>query len=401
MRVWSAANALSCVGTWMQLVAQNLLVLRLTGSPAVAGVSLAVQAGPGVLLGLLGGAVVDRWPARVLATASQALLAAVAATTAVLAATGRLSVGALLALGAVTGLVGTVDSPACALVATELVPAEDLASAVAVGSVVASGGRLAGTALAGVVIGSFGVPAAYLVNAASFVVVALVIPWLRTHPVPETVAPAAPARGELVAGLRYLLRRRDLAVLLVVAALTGVLGRNYTLTLAPLVTGPLHAGATGYGAVTSVLAAGGIAGAVLAGRVRRASARLALVLAGAAMACQVVAGTAPALAVLLVVVAPMAVAESAFDTVTGAVLMATPHHLRGRVLAAWGTLSRGWGLAGPVLLGLLLQTAGVRGGLVLGGVLAAVPVWLLLAAAGPRADHRRSAVLPQPVGEAV
>lgn len=157
MRWWSAANLVSNAGTWMQLTAQNLLVLHLTGSAAATGLSLSAQAAPGLLLGLLGGAAVDAWPRRLTASLSQALLALIGFLTAALVLTGHLTVPVLMGLAAVTGLIATVDSPACALLGNDLVPPKDVPSSIALGSVVSGAGRVGGTALAGVVV-SCGAP---------------------------------------------------------------------------------------------------------------------------------------------------------------------------------------------------------------------------------------------------
>lgn len=182
MRWWSAANLVSNLGTWMQLTVQNLLVLQLTGSAAATGLSLSVQAAPGLLFGLLGGAVVDRWPRKATAAVSQALLALVAFTTAALIGLGMLTVPVLMALAAVTGLIATVDGPATSLLGNDLVPEKDVPSAIALGSVVHSVGRLAGTAFAAVGIAAIGTAGAYAVNGLSFLFVTAVIPFLRLHP---------------------------------------------------------------------------------------------------------------------------------------------------------------------------------------------------------------------------
>ncbi|WP_229859110.1 MFS transporter, partial [Streptomyces anandii] len=223
MRWWSAANLVSNAGTWMQLTAQNLLVLHLTGSAAATGLSLSAQAAPGLLLGLAGGAAVDAWPRRITASVSQALLALVGFVTAALVVTDRLSVPVLMVLAAVTGLIATVDAPACALLGNDLVPPKDVPSSIALGSVVSGAGRVGGTALAGVVIGCWGPGAAYAVNGLSFLAVAAVIPFLRPHPAAEpqtgpAVRPspsAAPSRCGTGAreGLAFFLRRPRLVAL--------------------------------------------------------------------------------------------------------------------------------------------------------------------------------------------
>ena len=100
----------------------------------------------------------------------------VAFTTAALVATDRLSVPVLLVLAAVTGLIATVDGPACTLLGNDMVPREDVPSAIAVGSVVHSVGRVVGTASAGLTIGAFGLGGAYAANGLSFVCVVAVLP---------------------------------------------------------------------------------------------------------------------------------------------------------------------------------------------------------------------------------
>jgi MFS family permease len=409
MRLWSAANLVSNAGTWMQLTVQNLLVLQITHSPAATGLSIAVQAAPGLLLGVASGAAVDAWPRKAVATAGQAALALVAFVTAGLVVAGALSMGVLLVLAAVTGLIATVDGPACALLGNDLVEDEDLPSAIALGSVVHSVGRLAGAALAGVAVSATGPAVAYAGNGVSFLCVAAAIPFLRLlrkdtvvvarGPAPATppaappgtgtataaagggasaAAPApgtAPAAAEAAArraqrdGLRYFLRSPRLLNLAWITALSSVFGRNYTLTLAVLVTGPLHAGPGAFGTVSTVLAVGGIAGAVVAGRLRRPSVRLVGTLAAAGAVLQMGAGLAPSLLVVILLVVPMAVVESVSDT-AGASLLQTdpPAHLRGRVLGVWRSASTGWTLVGPPLLGLLLQFAGARGALLVGGL---------------------------------
>ncbi|WP_065967016.1 MFS transporter [Streptomyces sparsogenes] len=374
MRWWSAANLVSNAGTWMQLTVQNLLVLQLTGSAAATGLSLTVQAAPGLLLGLAGGAAVDAWPRKLTAAVSQAVLGAVAFVTAALVAFDLLTMPLLMVLAAVTGLVATVDGPACALLGNDLVPAEDVPSSIALGSVVHSTGRLAGVALAGVAVAGLGEAAAYAANGLSFLFVTAVIPFLRLRPRAEAAGPepVAVAPGRARDGLSFFMSRPRLVALTAITAVSAVFGRNYSLTLAVLVTGPLAGGAEEFGTVSTMLAAGGIAGAVLAGRMRRPSVRLVAALAAAGAVLQIAAGFSPDLLLLVLLVAPMAVVESMSDTAGTTVLQTDPPpHMRGRVLGVWRSVSTAWGLAGPPLLGLLMEWTGARGALVIGGLVIA------------------------------
>src|SRR4051812_2447532 len=360
MRWWSVANFVSNAGTWMQLTVQNLLVLQITGSAAATGLSMSVQAAPALFMSLLGGTAVDRWPRRLTAGVSQALLGAVAFVTAVLVALDRLDMTSLMVLAAVTGVIATVDGPACALLGNDLVPVEDVPSAIGVGALVHNAGRLAGAALAGVTVGFLGTAAAYAANGLSFLFVAAVVPFLRPAPGaaptpgPEVTVAAGPevtvAPGPEVTvaagpdttvreGLRFLARRPRLVALAGITGISAVFGRNYGLTLAVLVTGPLAGGAGAFGTVSAVLAVGGILGAFLGARLRRPSVRLVGTLAAAGALLQLAAGLSPSVAVLLVLVLPMAVVESVSDTAGTAVLQTDPPpHLRGRVLGVWSSI---------------------------------------------------------------
>ncbi|WP_240796555.1 MFS transporter [Streptomyces sp. RFCAC02] len=415
MRWWSLANLFSNAGTWMQLTVQNLLVLDVTGSAAMTGVSLAVQAGPGLLLGLAGGAAVDAWPRKVTAAVSQAALGLVAFTTALLVVMGALNVPALLVLSAVTGIIATVDGPACALLGNDLVRREDVPSSIALGSAVHSVGRLAGTALAGAAVALAGTAAAFAVNGLSFLFVTAVIPFLRpaerdaaAEPVAVPPAghrrrgrPAPAANAGARDGLRFFLHSPRLVALAAVTGLSAVFGRNYGLTLAVLVTGPLAGGAGSFGGVATALAIGGTAGALVAGVLQRPSVRLVAAMAAVGALLQIAAGLSPSLGLLILLVVPMAVVESVSDTAGTTVLQTDPpEHMRGRVLGVWRSLSTGWGLVGPPLIGVLMETMGARGALVLGGVLIASASTAGMCVHGRRARAARVVTARMPAAAA-
>ncbi|UDY25348.1 MFS transporter [Nocardioides sp. Kera G14] len=386
--LWSTAHLVSGIGTWMQLVAQSLLVLHLTGSPSLTGLTLSLQAAPGLLLGVVGGALVDRLPRRATVAASHALLAAVALVTAVLAASDHLSVPVLLGLAFLTGAIATVDGPATALLGCELVPERDVPSAIALGSVSVSAGRVIGTSAAAVVIAVLGIPAAYAFNGLSFLAVVAVVPFVRScRDVPTSLSRS---RGTgLREGFTWLWRSPALLGLLVIGGLTSVLGRNYTLSFATLVTGPFRGDAADFGLVSTVLAVGAVAGAVAAGRLREAGTGQVASLALVGALLQVIAAMAVGLPMLVAIALPLALVEAMQDTIAGTVLQTgPPAHLRGRVLGAWQTAAAGWTLVGPPLFGWMLGSLGPRNGLALGGAVIAVVVLSLRIAARSRARRR-------------
>jgi MFS family permease len=351
-----------------------------------------VQAAPALLLGPLGGALTDRLPRRLTVAGSQTLLALVAFTTAALVAVHALTVPVLLVLAAVTGLIATVDGPACTLLGNDMVPRRDVPSAIAVGSVVHSAGRVAGTAMAGLTIGAFGIAGAYAANGLSFLSVVAVIPFLtaardepeeakasvstegRTVDAVETVNTESqnPAADPGRSVLKYFFTRRNLVLLAGLSALSSILGRNYSLTLAALVTGPMHGSMQQYALITTVLALGGTAGAIAAGRLQSPTVRLVAICTAVGALLQVTGALSPGIMILVLLVIPMATVDSLCDTATSTILQTDPPPAtRGRVLGAWRSLSTGWQLAGPPLLGGLIQVAGARAALVGGGLVTA------------------------------
>jgi MFS family permease len=391
-RRWAVANLVSTMGSWLQIVAQNLLVLTLTGSPVMAGVSVAASALPSLVLGPIGGALADRWPRRVVAAVAQTLLAVIAATTALLAATGALSVPVLIALSVASGVVGTMNGPASALLGNELVAPDDVPSAISIGSVTFNVGRVAGAAAAGIVLGALSVPAAYALNAVSFLCVVAVIATLPAQRPGVAERRSAPRnRGlDLRGGVRWLAGQPSLLLLAMVSVLASMLTGSLSLSLAPITLDELHAGASGYGAVSLALGIGATLGALLSGRLRRPGVATVVVLAGIGAVVQIAAAGSPTLVVLLVMALGLSLVESVAATASSTLLLTRPPEaVRGRVMGAWSTVNGLGGLVGPVLVGGLLSLFGPRTGLALGGGVFVAALVVAVAATG---FGRRAAV---------
>jgi hypothetical protein len=251
-----------------------------------------------------------------------------------------------------------------------------------------SAGRVAGTAMAGLTIGAFGIGGAYAANGLSFLCVAAVVPFLTAAKDEPSEASAGTAPGAVTESqtaadqaaevdpgrsvLKYFFTRRKLVVLAGLSALSSILGRNYSLTLAALVTGPMHGSMQQYALITTVLALGGTAGAIAAGRLRAPTVRLVALCTAAGALLQVSGALSPGIMILVLLVIPMATIDSLCDTATSTILQTDPppSH-RGRILGAWRSLSTGWSLAGPPLLGGLIQVAGARAALTGGGLVTA------------------------------
>jgi MFS family permease len=135
-RLYTAGQSITNTGTWMQSIAQDWLVLELTGSPAAVGVTMALQFLPMLLLGMYGGALADRFPKRSLLIATQAVNGLVTALLAVLTISGQVQVWEVYALTLAGGCVFVVDSPARQVFVNELVPADYVRNAIGLNAAV-------------------------------------------------------------------------------------------------------------------------------------------------------------------------------------------------------------------------------------------------------------------------
>ena len=380
-RLHSLANLVSITGTWMQVVAQNWMVLELTGSTTALGASVGIQALPTVALSLWGGVLADRVDRRRLLMAIHLGHAVLALTLVVLAVGGLHSVAPLLLISFLSGSLSAIEAPASGSFATELVPPALLGSAIALGSAISSAGRVVGMALAGVLVASFGAAPVFALNAASYLVAIGGLAGLRASELqPAPRVPRAP--GQLREGLRYVLADRQLIVLFALAWFLSGFGRNFQVTMAAMTAGPLGTGASGYGQASMVFAVGAFVGAFAAARAG-ASTRKVLVLASLAAAVgQAVAGMAPGMGTFLVALAPAAVGAVIIDTAVNSLAQLGSHEsIRGRVLSVLGLVGTSATAFGGPALGWVGDRLGARASLVVGAAVAAtatlvaVKVW--------------------------
>ncbi|TBW33805.1 MFS transporter [Siculibacillus lacustris] len=266
-RVWALGSLVSNVGTWMQRTAQDWLVLaELTDHSATAvGIVMGLQFGPQLLLLPWTGYAADRFDRRRLLIATQAASGILALVLGLLVVTGFVQLWHVYGLALLSGCVNAVDGPARQTFVSDLVGDDDLSNAVALNSASINVAQMVGPAVAGVLIAVVGSGWAFLINAASFGAVLVSLGFLRVaelHP----NARAGRARGGLVDGFRHVRSRPDLIVILGMLFLVGTFGLEFPIFISTMSTGVFHGGADQYGLLTSVMALGTLAGALLAAR---------------------------------------------------------------------------------------------------------------------------------------
>jgi MFS family permease len=268
-RVWTAGALVSNIGTWMQRVAQDWLVLtQLTRHDASAlGIVMALQVAPQLLLLPWTGYAADRFNQRKLLMATQATMGVLALALGALTIAGIVQLWHVYVFAFVFGSVAALDAPVRQTSVAELVGDADLPSAVSLNSTSFNAARMVGPAAAGLVIAKVGTGWAFLMNGISFAAVLISMSLFRMDEL-KTNPRASRSSGGFMAGLRYVWSRPDLRGILIMLFLIGTFGLNFPIFISTMADNVLHADARGYGLLSSIMAIGTIAGALLAGATR-------------------------------------------------------------------------------------------------------------------------------------
>jgi MFS family permease len=367
-RLWFAGAIVSNIGTWMQRIAQDWLVLtQLTDEDATAvGITMALQFGPALLLLPVTGLVADRFNRRTVLIITQITMAALGLGLAVITLTGvaTLWLVYLFALG--LGVTAAFDAPARQAFVSELVPTTHLANAVSLNSASFNAARLIGPAAAGLLIAWVGVGWVFLINAVTFGAVLLSLALLRRDQLSPQVR-VSRSRGQLLGGFRYVRRRPDILLVFVMIAILGTIGFNFPIFISAMARIEFGEHAGEFGVLSSVIAIGSVTGALLSARRERPRLRIVTVAAAAFGVSLGIAALAPD--TLLFGAALVLVGFAGLTTMTTAnayVQTTTAGEMRGRVMALYLAIFMGGTTIGAPLLGWIADTAGPRWSLATG-----------------------------------
>lgn len=380
-RLFVAIQLAGSTGIWMQRLAQDWLVLQLTGSPAAVGVAVALQFLPMLVVGPLSGILVDLYPKRRILLVCQAVTALLAMTLAVLDAGGGITVWAVYGCCVALGITSAVDGPARQVFVNEVVGDAALRPAIGLNSAIGQLGAMLGPALGGVLIAKVGSAAAFGANALVCLAVLGLIAAIRTSQLYPS-APPLRGRGQVLAGFRYVRHRPSLLLVMLLAGLLGAFGMNGPVVLAAFAENVWHSGAAGFGMFNTFSALGALAGALLAARLRTLGRKGIVASAGLFGLTQLIAALMPTQELFVAMLVLVGVMTLLFLTSAATtVQLEAGAEVRGRVLALYLPLLLGGHALGGLLAGWLTEEFGVRTGLVVTGalgMLSAAVIGLLL-----------------------
>ena len=361
-RVWAGGAFVSNVGTWMHRTALDWCVLtQLThNNPTAVGAIMALQFGPQLLLLPLTGLAADYLDRRKLLMATQAAMGALALGLAILTICGLVQLWHAFLFALLLGCVAAFDSPARHTFVLELVGQADLSNAVALNSASFNTARMVGPAVAGVLVALTGSGWVFLISAVSFAALLCSLGLLRVGEL-HLQDRALRATGNLADGFRYVWKRPDLKAVLVMLFLIGTFGLNFPIFIATMSIGVFHAGAGQYGLLTSIMAIGSVAGALLAAK--RAKPDVVLLLAAAAtfgFGC-VLAATMPNYWLFGLALTVIGVSAQSFTIATNSfVQLSTEPVMRGRVIAILLAMFLGGTPIGAPIVGWVAGSFGPR-----------------------------------------
>jgi MFS family permease len=347
-------NALSASGTWFQALASSILVYRLTGSELLLGVLTFSYFAPTLFLAPWAGAVADRFDRRRVLILFEALASVLSATLAVVTAFGLESPALVILFGLGLGATSAFALPAQQALFVSLVPRSEIASAVALNSMTFNIARTLGPAGAAATIATLGIPAAFAINAASYLFFVVGLLYI------EAPRQARPESAGLMESLRLIRSEPRLLAFLLIVAVVGFASDPIN-TLSPAIAHEFGHADTYAGYIIAVFGTGAVVAALtLAGRARGSRSRMAatlLVLGGGLTAFAFTPNLWVGFPILLVAGFGYLASNTA---ATSRLQLEVAETQRGRIMALWGIAFIGLRPFASLVDGAIASAAGVR-----------------------------------------
>ncbi len=381
-RLYFFGQAVSVTGTWMQSLAMSWLVLSLTSSPIALALVNVLQFAPTLILGLVAGVVADRVPKRALLVVTQSTNAIGSALIAILIWTDHIDLWHIYAIALLVGVSTSFDMPTRQAFVSDMVGREDLANAIALNSTLFNMGRLVGPALAGIVLGAFGVAICFAIDAFSYAAVIASLLMMRNLPKLSQVKNRNPIES-LREGLSYVRATPVVGYLVVFAGMLGTFGVNFNVWMPLLAKQDLGTGPGGFGLLMSSLGIGSLTGALtLAFRSRNVNTNrlivTGLILGAGELTLGIATGLTTSLVIAMIVSAVVGFGLTSTMSMANTVVQSTaPDALRGRVMSVYVMVSAGASPLGALLAGAVAGWFGTPLSILMGGIISTLSgIWL-------------------------
>ncbi len=369
-RLFFFGQAVSLIGTWMQIIAMRWLVYRLTKSELMLGIVGFISDAPLFLLVPFAGVLVDRLKRHRIMVVTQALSAFQAAVLAVLVLTEQVAVWHVFALGGLLGIVSAFDITARQAFIVDIIEdRNDLPNAIALNSFIFNGALLIGPAIAGVLIALVGEGPCFALNSLSYLAV---LGALFLMKIPEKTFSVSQLdfKAAIMEGAAYTLASVPIRSILILVASVSLVAASYTLLMPVFAEDILHGGPRVFGYLMSATGVGALAGAIfLASRSRLKGLAEIIVIAGALYGVGLMALSfsrllSIALIIALVLGFSLMMQMASSNTIVQSIV---DDQKRGRVLSLFVMARRGVESLGSLLFGAIAHWVGTPATLIIGG----------------------------------
>jgi MFS family permease len=387
-RLYFVGMLISTCGTWMQSVAQSWLVLKISGSSAAVGFTVALQFLPILVGGAWSGVLADRVDKRKLLIGTQASAGVLAAVLGFVVMFGAVQLWHIFLLAFALGVVTALDNPARRALSVEMVGKEYVSNAVSLSSAMFTGARVIGPAIAGILIAGVGIAWCFFANGISYV--AAIVAFMVMRPDEFQAAERIQRKkGQLGDGLRYVWRTPELRGPLLMVAVIGTLSYNFQVVLPALAKFTFGGDASTFGLMYSLMSIGSVLGALFVAHRTYATRRVLIASAAAFGALLLVAAAVPTLSLEIFVLMLVGAAGVMFvSTANGLLQQHADPQMQGRVMALYSVAFLGSTPIGSPIVGWVDDAFNPRAGLALGGIAALVTA--LAVAAALRSQSQRT-----------
>jgi len=381
-RVWFAGALVSNVGTWMQRIAQDWLVLTVLTdhSGTATGIVTGLQFLPVLLLSPYAGVLADRMSKLKLLKLTQAGSGLLALVLGILVLTHTVQLWHVDVIAFLLGVVAAFDGPPRQALVNDLVPQRLVPNAVSLNSTSFNLARMAGPGVSGLLIGLVGTGWLFLLNAASYVAVIIALCAMKEAGFYGSQKRAARQKGQVREGVRYIAASPTLVMIFVMAFVIGTFGLNFQIFNAVMSTTVFGKGPEEYGILGTIMAVGTLGGALLAAR--RQGSRVKHAVGGAVVfgVAMIASAWAPGFWWFALVLVPTGLASITFlNSANVTVQMSVRSEYRGRVMALYMMVVQGGTPLGAPIMGWLAEVFGARWSVFLGGGASLlVAVWGLI-----------------------
>ncbi len=399
-RILFPASVLSNIGTWAQRIAQDWLVLELTGSAQLLGLVTALQFLPSLLLSLYGGVLADRFDKRTLLMLTNIGAGIGSLVMGLLVVTRVVEFWHVALLAFVVGVFSALDAPVRTSFNSELVGKSDIPSAISLNSANFNAGRLIGPAASGLLIVLFGTGVSFIINSFTYVAVVIALSMMQKEKLFIEAKPDTSAK--LKQAVQYVLGQRELKLVMIAVFFATTFGLNFQIFMAVMATKEFGLGPAEFGLLGSILAVGSFTGVLVSARLEHLRVPK-FVMAGGIMfgLLLTIAAWMPnygSFAAILPIVGGIALLT--LISANSYVQTNSDPKLRGRVMGIYLLIFMGGTPIGSPLIGLFAEAVGIRWAIFACGVIvliaSAIIYFLLLRNPGKEPITESMPVIPEP-----